>query len=541
MGTYSKQDYRLNNNELAQRATDKYYLLFNSINQGFCIIEMIWDEQGNPRDYRFLEVNAAFERQTNIRNAKGRTMREIEPDHEAHWFQIYGEVAKTKKTVQFEQKAEPLIGGWYEVYAFPITREDDNQVGILFNDITQRKKEEEKQAYLIKLMDVLRPLANPVEIKLAATHILGRHLSVDRAMYVEYVQKDGEDLWLIEDFYHTPEYALPSGYYPVKKFGRDSIAFLTGVPVIVNDMMNDTGIDEQSKENLRSIATYAYIGFPYLKEGKCVAVMGVHSATPRVWTTEEIELLRETAERTWADVERAKAQREKEVLLKHKEEFIGIASHELKTPVTSIKTYAQLLHENLLENGDAANAVFVEKLNRQIDRLTDLIIDLLDTTRIEEGRLVYQMKSFDLNVLIAERTEEMQRIAGNRKITLLLNAYHPIMADRERIAQVLTNLLSNAIKYSPDGTEIKVNSEQNEHEVIVRVADAGIGIPERYHDKIFDRFYRVSDDSMCTYPGIGLGLYISAEIIRSHGGNISVKSKEGQGAVFQFTLPAINS
>jgi PAS domain-containing protein len=122
MRTNSKRDGGLNKDELAQRATDKYYLLFNSINQGFCIIEMIWDEKGNPVDYRFLEVNAAFERQTKIKNAKGRTMREIEPDHEAYWFQIYAEIAKTKKTVQFEHKAEALMGGWYEVYAFPITQ-----------------------------------------------------------------------------------------------------------------------------------------------------------------------------------------------------------------------------------------------------------------------------------------------------------------------------------------------------------------------------------------------------------------------------------
>src|SRR4030095_16564507 len=118
---------------------------------------------------------------------------------------------------------------------------------------------------------------------------------------------------------------------------------------------------------------------------------------------------------------------------------------------------------------------------------------------------------------------------------------NPITADRERIAQVLTNLLSNAIKYSPNGTEIKVSSEQNEKEVMVRVADAGIGIPEQYHDKIFDRFYRVGGDSMSAYPGMGLGLYISAEIIRNHGGSMSVKSKEGEGAVFQFTLPVVNS
>jgi signal transduction histidine kinase len=541
MRKISKQKDELNRDDLAQRATDKYYLLFNSINQGFCIIEMIWDEQGEPIDYRFLEVNAAFERQTHIKNAVGRTMREIEPAHEAHWFHTYGDVAKTKKTIHFEHKAERLIGGWYEVYAFPIDQNTDNQVGILFNDVTQRKREEEKQAYLLKLMDSLRSQSNPVEIKLAATRILGEHLAVDRAMYVEYVQKDGEEYWLIDNIYHKREYPLPNGLYPIKSFGRDSYEFLKGKPVVVHDMLNDAGIEDEAKETFKALSIFAYVAFPYMKEGKCVALMGVHSATPRIWKAEEIELLRETSERTWADVERAKAEREKEVLLKHREEFIGIASHELKTPVTSIKTYAEILQENLQENGDTTNALLMVKLNRQINRLANLIVDLLDTTRIAEGGLIYRKKGFNLNVLITECTEEMQRVAGRRQIVLHLGTLESITADRERIAQVLTNLLSNAIKYSANGTEINVSSEQNEKEVTVRVADAGIGIPQEYQDKIFDRFYRVGGQSMSTYPGMGLGLYISAEIIKNHGGSITVNSKEGEGSVFQFTLPAANS
>ncbi|QNL49021.1 PAS domain-containing protein [Olivibacter sp. SDN3] len=125
-----------------KHVTDRYQALLNSINQGFCIIEMIWDERGYPVDYLFIETNKAFENQTGIKHAEGRTMRTIEPLHEEHWFQIYGKVAALEKAVQFEQKADFLRKGtWYEVYAFPMT-EASGRVAVLFNDISERKRAE---------------------------------------------------------------------------------------------------------------------------------------------------------------------------------------------------------------------------------------------------------------------------------------------------------------------------------------------------------------------------------------------------------------
>src|SRR5688572_12149712 len=118
---------------------NKYLLLLQSINQGFCIIEMIWNENGEASDYRFLEINKAFVKQTGIEDAVGKTMREIEPNHEEHWFRIYGEVVKSGKAIHFEHEAQPLIGGWYEVDAFPM---EGNKVAVLFNDISERKRSE---------------------------------------------------------------------------------------------------------------------------------------------------------------------------------------------------------------------------------------------------------------------------------------------------------------------------------------------------------------------------------------------------------------
>lgn len=146
---HHKNNYRIDHDEhnLAlltqqkQLTEEKYFFLLDNINQGFCIIELIWNDREVPIDYRFIQVNKAFERQTGIKNAVGRTMKEIEPSHEEHWFQIYGEIAKSRKARHFEAQAELLIGGWYEVDAFPMEH-DTNKVAILFNDISERKRAE---------------------------------------------------------------------------------------------------------------------------------------------------------------------------------------------------------------------------------------------------------------------------------------------------------------------------------------------------------------------------------------------------------------
>jgi signal transduction histidine kinase len=140
--------------EIVSKAEEKYLSLFNATEQGFCIIEMLFDEQQNPLDYIFLDYNPAFEQQTGLTNAKGVSMKSLAPNHEQHWFEIYGNVAKTGKPISFEQTSSELLdGGWYEVSAFPLTGEKDNRVGIIFNDISERKKIEKQQAEFNKLLE----------------------------------------------------------------------------------------------------------------------------------------------------------------------------------------------------------------------------------------------------------------------------------------------------------------------------------------------------------------------------------------------------
>jgi PAS domain S-box-containing protein len=225
-------------------------------------------------------------------------------------------------------------------------------------------------------------------------------------------------------------------------------------------------------------------------------------------------------------------------LEQQKDDFLSIASHELKTPVTSLKAYTQFLQDKFEKSKDMQSAAMLKKMDNQLNKLTNLIIDFLDVTRIEQGRLRFRKEHFRFNELIRDIAEDTERISDRHKIIQELSEDHTIYADRERIGQVIANFLHNAIKYSPKADKVVIRTSVNgNNELVFSVQDFGIGLSEENKKKIFERFYRVTGTGLETFPGIGLGLYISAEIIQRHNGKIWVESKKGAGSVFKFSLP----
>lgn len=228
---------------------------------------------------------------------------------------------------------------------------------------------------------------------------------------------------------------------------------------------------------------------------------------------------------------------ERVVLEKQKEDFVGIATHELKTPVTSIKAYAQILLRRFDKEGNRAAAGMIEKMDGQLNKLISLIGDLLDVTKIEAGQLPLHEDYYDFNKLVKEIVEELQRTTDRHTIIMKLETVPVIYGDKERIGQVFTNLISNAIKYSPASSDVMVYSAVNDDKVTICVEDRGVGIEKDQHAKVFERFYRVSGPEGDSFPGLGLGLFISHEIIKRQGGRIWVESEKGKGSTFCFTLP----
>lgn len=217
-----------------------------------------------------------------------------------------------------------------------------------------------------------------------------------------------------------------------------------------------------------------------------------------------------------------------------KDEFIGMASHELKTPLTSINAYLQLL-DKTVQNKQAKN--FLTKTMRQVGKLSRLVSDLLDVSKIEAGKLLLNKTTFKADDLIDEAVENVQHITATHTIireNRLGNI--DIKADRPRIEQVLVNFLTNAIKYSPGKDKVLVNAFYEDERLTISVKDFGIGIPPAEQQKIFGRFYRVQELNP-TLAGLGIGLYISFEIIERHHGKIWLESEPGRGSTFYFQIP----
>lgn len=221
-------------------------------------------------------------------------------------------------------------------------------------------------------------------------------------------------------------------------------------------------------------------------------------------------------------------------LQEKKDEFFGIASHELKTPITSIKAYVQLLERLLTDNSTAKD--YLGRANTYIDRLNSLIADLLDVSKIQAGRLPFHISEFEFDHLVKDAVECVQPTLQKHRIIIEGEAGQIVRGDRQRLEQVFVNYLSNAIKYSPQSDKVLIRVSKNNKEVKVAVEDFGIGIPKENQEKIFDRFYRVEADCK-KFSGLGIGLYISSEIVKRHKGKTWVDSTEGKGSIFYFSIP----
>jgi PAS domain S-box-containing protein len=224
-------------------------------------------------------------------------------------------------------------------------------------------------------------------------------------------------------------------------------------------------------------------------------------------------------------------------LEQRKDTFISMASHELKTPLTALKLQTTLLRRQLARHGIQYAVPALASMETQLNKVDRLVGELLDVSKIQAGRMEYRQESVDLNALLSETVETMQQSSLSHTIVVRGAVQASLLGDRDRLGQVFTNLLSNAIKYSPDSRTVEIDLSTSEDAVTVCVRDHGLGIPREQLDRIFDRFYRIPDLNQRAIPGLGMGLYIVAEIVKHHGGTITVDSALGKGSTFTVTLP----
>jgi len=228
---------------------------------------------------------------------------------------------------------------------------------------------------------------------------------------------------------------------------------------------------------------------------------------------------------------------QRRLIERQKDDFVGYITHELKTPITSSSVFIQLLQGYHEKTGDKKSQFLLTKVAGELERLTKLLNSFTHVYKAQTGMLELQKETIDLYELVRETVEMFQYTTTTHTISIEGTLTKPLFADKERVRQVIINLLINAIKYSPNSDTIVVKLQEETKKVIVSVRDFGPGIPKEAQTKIFERFFRIRSGQSYSAKGLGLGLYISTEIIKAHKGKLRVESSEGKGSTFSFSLP----
>ncbi|WP_293894324.1 PAS domain S-box protein [Flavobacterium sp.] len=317
-----------------RKSEEKYRSIFESIDEGFCIHELIIDENGTITDLIFQEVNAAFEQHTGVKNAQGKRVRELFPQVEQHWLDSFEIVYKTGEPVRLEGY-QADAQRWFTTQYSRIGGEGSKLIAAVFYDITERKNTERKQTFLLKLNEVTRLLHEPIKIQEAAMKLLAEELNVMRVAYVEV--DDERDQWEVIARYEKEASPAPmSGR--ISDFSSSHLEiYRAGRTVIINDAEN-----EPHPEAYRAIEVRALLAAPVVKSGKIITLVIVYASAPRNWTTTDVQILEELAERTWNAVKRVKA----EEALRETKEQLELSISAGKVGIWTLDVKTKYLHWN---------------------------------------------------------------------------------------------------------------------------------------------------------------------------------------------------
>jgi signal transduction histidine kinase len=284
----------------------------------------------------------------------------------------------------------------------------------------------------------------------------------------------------------------------------------------------------------------SYLAVPVrAKSGEVIGGLFFGHEQPARFTKEHEQLVLAVAAQAAVALDNAKLYEDIKQLNEKKDEFIGLASHELKTPLTSLKGYLQLISYKQAELSPSVKQ-YIDKAIVALNKLQNLVNDLLDVSKINAGRLEYSVADINLTELLRSCIDSAKHVFPSFEFVNDLEGEYMVNGNAERLEQVVMNLINNAVKYSPTSRTVIIKASQNDNHVRVYVTDFGIGLTDKQQERIFERFYRVEDKKYMS-SGLGMGLYISKEIINHHNGKIGVQSELGHGSTFYFDLPLVNN
>jgi PAS domain S-box-containing protein len=526
--------------EKIQESESKYRHLFESMDQGFCILEMIYNPDEEPIDYRFLEANPVFEKQTGLKDAIGKRVLELVPDLEAHWLQLYGKVSETGESIRFIERSVAM-GRWFEVNAFRIVDQTSPKVALLFTDITERKKNEEA------LKQSEHNLRNTIlQAPVAMSILKGQDYVVEIAnekMY-ELWGRTREELLGKSIFEGLPE-VRDQGYEELL-----NSVYTTGKPFKANGMpvtLPRNGTTET-----------VYVNFLYTAfregDGSISGIMAVATdVTEQVEARKKIEELVSERTKELAEANDALLISNKELQRSNAnlEEFAYAASHDLKEPMRKIQLFSDRLKERLSDKLEMEDKNYLERILFATQRMNKLIDDLLMYSHVSRGAPIEEM--VDLNQKVKIVLEDLEIEVEEKNARIIIEHLPTIKGNRRQLQQLFQNLIGNAIKYAKEDQppEVHIRSrlvdsreeslpagiEKGNHKYhLIEVNDKGIGFDQEDADRIFNVFTRLHGNA--EYRGTGVGLSIARKVVENHGGYIWADSRPGEGSTFKVLLPA---
>ena len=426
-------------------------------------------------------------------------------------------------------------------FSYSPVRDTDGAIVAMFTaavETTERVQAERRQAFQLNLADRLRGLGAPDDITGAATALLGEYLQVSRSFYSE-IDDEASTFsipakWIAAS--GLPDLPL-SG--PVDTYSPALLSALrTGTPFIVQDTHKDERIAPYAAL-YESLRIRSIVVMPLLRSGRLLSNFNVADTTPRHWTPEDISIVADVAERTWDAVERARAEHALRLADQRKDEFLAMLAHELRNPLAPISTAAHVLALPTASEAMVRHASGV--INRQVRHMTALVDDLLDVSRVTQGRVELQTEILDLKLVVASAVEQAQPLIEARGHALVLrlgSAPALVMGDKTRLIQVLSNLLNNAAKYTPNHGEIVLGLEVREGQAHFYVSDNGSGMAPGLVPHVFELFTQAERTPDRAQGGLGLGLALVKHIIALHAGAVGARSEGlGKGSLFTVTLP----
>jgi PAS domain S-box-containing protein len=492
--------------DLANQPENKYRSLFESLDIGFCLCELLVDDAGRPFDYRFLEVNPVFAEQTGLKDAAGKTALELVPNLEPSWIELYGRVALTGEPAHFEQGSDAM-GRWFDVRASRIGAPGQRRFAILFQDISARRNAETQ---LARALADLRESKSRFDLVRDGAQVgfWFCDLPFDKLIWDDRVK---EHFWLPSE----SDVTIETFYAQLHRDDRERTRL---------------AIDESIANHTQYDIEYRTLS-PDGRE-KWIRAIG------RTFYDGELQPIRFDGV-TFDISDQKRAEQELLEADRRKDEFLAMLAHELRNPLAPIRHAAQVLKVTV--PGDANQQWARDVIERQTQHITQLVDDLLDVSRITQGKIALRPIRLAVASVIERAVEAIRPVAETRGQTLtvtLPEAPLEIEGDSTRLVQVLSNLLNNASKFSHDGGRIAVTTSAEGSQAVIRVTDDGVGIARELLPRVFELFTQADRSLDRSQGGLGIGLTLVRLLVDRHGGTVEASSDgPGRGSEFVVRLP----